>query len=215
MAAAVISLLCPTRGRWELLRQSLDSAESRRAGAAAVEYLIAHDPGDIPPDLPWPAGTRFWQAPERFGYRRLHEYYNALAEKARGDWLLIWNDDARMRTTGWDQVIESQPAALLRLNHVGGPAHCNPFPAVPGAWARHLGHLSLDPYADTWLQQLAESLGVQRPVPVDLDHDELKDATFAEGRAVTPLADYARDGLLGAWRQDQARLAALLGRSAP
>jgi hypothetical protein len=45
--------------------------------------------------------------PERFGYYQLHRYVNALAERANGDRLLLWNDDATLVTLEWDSVIGS------------------------------------------------------------------------------------------------------------
>ena len=98
------------------LAGSLASLESRRTGSSRVEYLVAHDPDD-PPPYPPPPDARFWEAPERYGYQRLHEYYNALAAQARGDWLFIWNDDARMASEGWDEVIEAQEPAFLFPQH--------------------------------------------------------------------------------------------------
>ena len=56
------------------------------------------------------------------------------------------------------------------------------------------------------MQQLAEALGVQRKIPVQLTHATPDDPTWREGRAVTPLANYARDSLTAAWETDLARL---------
>ncbi len=200
----MISVLCPTRRRWDMLAASLASLEDRRTGDGTAEYLVAHDPDD-PPPYPPPPHARFWEAPQRYGYQRLHEYYNALAAQAQGDWLFIWNDDARLLSAGWDEVIEAQEPALLRPGH-NGPPHCNAFPVVPAEWIRLLGHVSLDPYVDTWLQQLAEASGAQRGIPVQLTHTAPDDPTQREGRAVTPLANYSRDGLTAAWETDLARL---------
>jgi hypothetical protein len=44
------------------------------------------------------------------GYDSLHEYYNELASKATGDWLMLWNDDAVMETEGWDEKIGNAAA---------------------------------------------------------------------------------------------------------
>ena len=34
----------------------------------------------------------------------MHEYNNMLAEISSGDWIL-WNDDSRMSSTNWDELI--------------------------------------------------------------------------------------------------------------
>ena len=40
----MITVLCPTRRRWDMLTESLESLESRRTGDGTAEYLVAHDP---------------------------------------------------------------------------------------------------------------------------------------------------------------------------
>ena len=124
----MISVLCPTRRRWDCSPSPwLAGIPPHRGGTA--EYLVAHDPDDLPP-YPPPPHARFWEAPQRYGYQRLHEYYNALAARAQGNWLFIWNDDARLVSEGWDEVIEAQAPAFLLPGH-DGPPHCNPFPVWP------------------------------------------------------------------------------------
>lgn len=188
----MISLLCPTRGRPDSLWESIGSLNDHAADVGAHEVLVAADP-DERDSYAWAddlAGVRLWTAPERFGYRCLHEYYNALAAMAAGEWLMIWNDDARMLTPGWDAVIEgalsASPGVLwMKANHCDGG---NLFPAWPRAWSEALGHVSLSPHCDMWIQHLGQGLGCQRPVPVEILHDRKDvtgghdDATYAEGR---------------------------------
>jgi hypothetical protein len=39
----------------------------------------------------------------QWGYSKLNHYYTTMALQAKGQWLMIWNDDAVMLTNGWDQ----------------------------------------------------------------------------------------------------------------
>lgn len=109
-----------------------------------------------------PAGrTRYFA---RHGYRNLHLYYNALASDASGDWLLVWNDDARMARPNWDVFIHEhdhrRPVALnLTSEH---PGAMNLFPCVSRAWYETVGHLSLQAHTDTWIQDVSREAGVER-----------------------------------------------------
>lgn len=193
----MISVLLPTRGRPESLVESVNSLRetaSRHGAFAEFEVLVATDPDDTASFMAachLPGMHRVWVAPERYGYSRLHMYYNELARRARGDWLLLWNDDARMVTKGWDKVIEDQKPAVLwtRANHCGD---ANLFPAWPKAWSDAMGHVSLSPHVDLWLGQVANSIQCHARIPVEIFHDRKDvtgghdDQTYAEGRALMP-----------------------------
>lgn len=198
--------MCPTRRRWELLFGSLASLRDLADAPSQVEYLVAHDSDDVPPDLDWSPSVKFWQAPERYGYAGLHYYYNQLALLARGDWLFLWNDDAVMHTRGWDTVVVNHKPAHLFTRH-DGPMHCNAFPIWPAEWTHILGHVSLGCFCDSWLQWIAEQLGTQQQVDIYLTHQTPNDLTFIEGRGRNPV-QYGLEPLLA---EDVQRLGAHLG----
>jgi hypothetical protein len=176
--------------------ESIDSLLDNASAPHVVEILIAVDPDE---QRYWRAcafsGGSVWAAPERFGYARLHEYYNFLASKARGEWLMLWNDDARMRTAGWDDIIHGSaglqysPMSVLwpQVNHAEGG---NLFPVWPRWWADTMGYVSLASNIDVWVSEIARRLGVEQRIPVEIFHDRADvtgghdDQTFAEGRAL-------------------------------
>ena len=213
----MISLLCPTRGRAASLVVSVNGLLDLADTPSEVEVLVATDPDDtgiyVGGDYGDGGKVWVWQAPERYGYARLHEYYNALASIASGEWLMIWNDDARMITPGWDTVIAAQPPGVLwmKANHCGGG---NLFPAWPRAWSEALGHVSLVPHCDMWIQHIGQALGCQRQVPVEILHDRKDvtgghdDQTYAEGRG--PLGP---NGMTGAFPAELVREDAAVIRS--
>jgi hypothetical protein len=202
----VISVLIPSRGRPFGLEQSFRSLVDLAAQPGRVEILVAVDPDD--PDTRQMADSLgevecgisgrdpigLWMAPERFGYAGLERYYNHLAGMASGEWLLIFNDDCRMLTPGWDEIIHAQqPAALwLAANHAPGG---NFFPAFPRSWADAWGHVALVANIDVWIQEVATRAGLHRKIPVEVFHDRFDvtgnaandDATYREGRAVMGL----------------------------
>ncbi len=189
----MISALVPSRGRPEALAGSIASLLGLAAGPDAVEVVAAIDPDDAWRYEQWVyPSTRILVTPERYGHARIHEYMNALAAMASGEWLLNWNDDAVMLTPGWDAVIASRAPGVLwpSANHHPG---CNIFPAWPAEWTRLTGHMSLAPNCDSWIQDLGERLGRQERIPVEVFHDRhnqtgsgrFDDATYAEGTALS------------------------------
>ncbi|HEY6117710.1 MAG TPA: glycosyltransferase, partial [Candidatus Dormibacteraeota bacterium] len=110
----MISVLLPSRGRPKALEETITGLLRLADEPDAIQVLVAADPDDdgtLAAELP--DQVTVWTAPQRYGYPRLHEYVNALAAQAGGDWLMLWNDDARILTPGWDQAIEAAPQAVL------------------------------------------------------------------------------------------------------
>lgn len=177
-----ISVLLPTRNRPELLSRSVDSLLDLAEDPDSIEILLAVDP-DAPAWL-LRGKALVWTAPERYGGSRMQEYYNRLATLASGEWLMLWNDDAAMLTPGWDAVVRAHPGLCLWLDHMGtGPGHCNMFPIWPKAWTDRLGRIADgSPRVDTWIQEVAEIMGRQVKVPVQLQHISPDDETWREGR---------------------------------
>lgn len=216
MGDQLISVLLPSRGRPKALAESVSTLLGLADRPGGIEIIIAADPDDEPTlqtELPWQA--RLWTAPERYGYSRLHEYVNRLAEQADGDWLMLWNDDARILTPGWDTVIEAAPTGVL-WPHSNDIPTCNTFPIWPRTWTDRLGHVSLSPHNDSWIQYLGQSLGRHERVAVEVLHDRADltgghdDQTRAESLAGYRSADYASPAMQAAREADVAVLRALL-----
>lgn len=178
-----ISVLLPTRNRPGLLANTIRSLLNNADDPDNIEILLAVDP-DAPAEPQPFAQVRTWTAPERFGSARMEKYYNHLAAIASGTWLMIWNDDVTMHTAHWDSIVRANPGLCLWLDHMGtGPEHCNMFPVWPRAWTEAIGHIADgSPRVDTWLQEVAELLGKQVKVPVQVRHISPDDQTWREGR---------------------------------
>lgn len=186
-----ISLVFTSRGRPGDLAETLDGLWKLADHPAGLEAIVGIDPDDetmqtiFRPVLPprcW-----CWTAPERYGYQGLHLYLNQLATKARGSWLMWWNDDMRMQTQGWDTIIRLAPQGVLwpAANHVH---HANIAPIWPKAWSDAAGLVTPTMHMDTWLQYVGEHLGLHHQVPIEIIHDRADvtgnhdDQTYAEGR---------------------------------
>lgn len=128
---------------------------------------------------------------------------------------MLWNDDARILTEGWDTIVAEQPPSVL-WPHSNDIANCNTFPIWPRTWTEHLGHVSLSPHCDSWIQFLGQSLGRHDRIDVEILHDRADltgghdDQTRAESLAGYRTADYGSPAMEAARAADVASLRALL-----
>jgi len=177
-----ISLLLPTRGRTDMLKRSILSLYDLAKNPTQIELLLAFDKDDQA-SLEWCKNNVFPILETRgidakvieftpMGYVKLHEYVNALAGLADGDWLMFWNDDAVMQTQDWDLEIIQHTGKFLCLRM---PTHnCHPyaiFPIVPRDWFYLLGRLSSHQLTDATISQIAYVVGIMQNINVKVVHD--------------------------------------------
>ena len=166
----MISVLIPSRKRARELGFSVKSLRRLAKDPDSVEILVAADPDDQETiDTAKQLNTELHVAPQRYGYPGLHHYYNFLASKASGDWLFVFNDDTRMRTAGWDEIIQSCEPGILHPEIDYVPEH-NSFPVLPGEWVRLLGHLCLSEGVDLWIHELGRMTSTMAKIPVRIHH---------------------------------------------
>ncbi len=191
----MISVLLPSRGRPESLAASIGSLRDLAHQSVDIEVLVAADDDD-PPTIraARDIGAEVLVSP-RYGYDRLHMYVNTLAHRARGEWLLLWNDDARMLTPGWGRRVSEAPIGVLWPAH-NGSQFLNVFPAVHRSIVEALGHFSLSPHCDSWMQDVAEAVGAHHHIDVAVLHDRFDltgghdDQTYREAQTGYRTADY-------------------------
>lgn len=204
----MISVLLPSRGRPLSLADSIGSLRVMANDPAALEILVAADPDD-PATAKAAEQSRAtcWTAPTRYGYHQLHRYVNHLATLASGEWLLLWNDDARMLTPGWDRRVEEAEPGVLWSAHNDSPA-LNIFPIAHRSIIETLGHFSLSPHCDSWAQDVATAVGAHHRIPVDVLHDRHdltgghNDQTFRDAQAGYRTADYHSSEMVALRRRD-------------
>jgi hypothetical protein len=136
----------------------------------------------------------------RVGYPRMHEMVNFLATKAKGDWLLLWNDDALMHTSDWvsklPTITHDYPQVL---NIYNSNPEVNLFPLINRCMYDTMGHYSLSAHCDSWVQDIANQLDIHTFVPdIEVEHlrDKINDETkqHSQGAYATtsPLHSSAR-----------------------
>ena len=211
MGEPAVSILLPSRGRPQSLARTCESLRAHASDAARIEVLVGYDEddprtGDVADDLDCRSVVF-----SRHGYDKLHLYVNYLAELAYGRWLFLWNDDAVMQTDFWDLILDrydSNTSLVLSPSSTGvGHSMCC-FPIVSCALFSRLGHMSLSPHIDSWLQDLGNQAGILRNVDVNILHDRYdltgghNDETWAESRSGYRTSEFYSEPMQKLLRRD-------------
>ena len=179
----IISILLPTRGRREVLKNSIVTLIDNATYPKRLEILLGIDDDDeglqeyiseeIAPLLKENLVECRANIFQPLGYENLHTYVNTLASNANGEWLMFWNDDGLMTTEGWDEIICTYNGQFKLLapkdNHEGHPYAI--FPIVPNDWFKLMEHLSLNAQNDAWLSHIAYMLDIFERIDVEFIHD--------------------------------------------
>ena len=166
----MISVLTPTRGRPDLMDRMLKSAFVTASNPKEVEFLFYIDIDD-------PKLKQYKGLPHINGCNaeivvgdpiRPIQSWNVLAKKAKGDLLMLGNDDLVFGSVGWDVAFHKAAKkykddiyCLWANDLINGGNHCA-FPVVSRKWVDTLGYftkeLFLAGYVDTWIFEMAKSL---------------------------------------------------------
>lgn len=168
----LISIILPTRKRFEYLQLSIDSLLKTSANKGSVEIMCLFDDDDSETIERYSSWAKDFQHKElivpRLGYAGMHRYNNMLCEASSGNWLFLWNDDSRMVSPGWDNVIINEyrgqfvMLSPMNLNNVEYTReHCM-FPILPRKWFEVTGRLSPWQQTDTYLNRIAKPLNLFR-----------------------------------------------------
>lgn len=185
----LVSVLIPSRGRPKSLLEAIDSLYSLAKNTNLIELILKLDSDDketisVVTSLPLPIKTII--SPRGNGYWDMHHWVNDMCAISKGDWLYLFNDDARMTTQDWDQL-------LLRVQIA------NAFPGVEDVcllvsptiyhpnshefmFLRHttykiLGHWSLSPQNDSWIHAVLSMIRFVFDYPIYVQHEEIDDVT--------------------------------------
>lgn len=204
----LVSIMIPTRGRPEHLLAAIDSAVSLAVDSSRLEFLLKIDDDDAPtiqtadrlmasfPSLK----IRVVVSPRGRGYHEMHEWINQLAAQADGDWVFLFNDDARFKTPEWDALLTVMgtknawvgigDVCLLVAPTIGRPM-TQEFFFLRRKVVHLLGHLSLSPHNDNWIYTVMKFCGCTMQCPIEIEHlsdviaDEIRDSTVEAYRTTS------------------------------
>jgi hypothetical protein len=174
-----ISLLCPTRGRPGRFADFVRSVAETASGPDRVEILGYVDDDD-PEKASYLAAYKSFAVDRAIAALRTVELHvgeplntplinNILADAARGDILMIANDDQIFRTKGWDLRIDEEaarfPDGIFCMWFDDGRYRekiCT-FPILGRRWVETLGYIEPPLFehfnCDLWTWQIAQMIG--------------------------------------------------------
>lgn len=186
----LVSVLLPSRGRPAGLFNAVSSLIARCDSPESIEILIRLDDDDHESQkaVEYMNGIfgdatsiRTIIGPRGDGYIALHKFVEELCAVARGDFLLLFNDDTLMDTNGWDTELGRfrNELCVLRLR---SPiprefSHLTAFPAVHRKVHQIIGHFSLNGFCDAWIQDISRGAGIERFCGVRVTHRQKHDGT--------------------------------------
>lgn len=150
----------PSRNRPEMAEESIQSL-----GEGDFEVLIFLDDDDENilqyKDMAKKyKNVRIFVQP-RETYYKFHKMINFLSAKAKGDWLLLWNDDAFMQGE-WIHNLEKSNHEKIYVVRFGDSGNrLNLFPAISRKMYEVMGFYSMSPHCDSWVQDLSRDLGCE------------------------------------------------------
>ncbi len=161
----LVSILLPSRKRFDALLKSVKSLYDKAGNPELIELLLRFDEDDLDSiarikEIDEITTNYQYIIGERYeGYFSLDKFVNELCEISQGDFFLLWNDDALMMNYNWDGVIslyESETVCLQMDN--------NHFPYIFPIISRDiyeaLGYFSGFP-CDTWIHDVCSPLGIE------------------------------------------------------
>lgn len=228
-----IAVLLPTRGRTDGLKRSLEDLVNLANNPEKIQIMLGFDNDDSvglnyfeTTVQPWLDTTKVEYTAMSFdplGYIRLNEYVNTLARASDATWLIFWNDDAVMKSQGWDSTIVSYTGQFKLLAFDTHKKHpYSIFPIVPREWLDLLGYLSPHQISDAWLSQQAYMLDIMERTDIVVEHDRydltgnnydetFKNRPMLEGNPSHPLDFHNHQQTLKR-NQDAAKIAQYLER---
>lgn len=222
----LVSVLIPTRGRPQWLWESMTSLWETADNRGNVEFLLKVDDDDtatidflkdtIHPTAP----VKVFTSPRGRGYAEIHHWINQLAGHAKGTWLLVWNDDARMLTKGWDTMVEcyipvdgvwhGAEGIICKVPTINGNLGNTAFFFLHRKVYEILGRLSYIPHCDTWVSSLMRMVDSLLYIPpIQVTHDEHhRDKVWQEGDPHRTTSEYTSRNLdgMGVKLQDALKL---------
>lgn len=194
----LVSILIPTRGRSQHLCVAVDSFYSLAKDKSLLEFVFKVDDDDLPTIdtvkkiselIP---SCKVLISPRGRGYLDMHKWVNQMCETSSGQWLFLANDDVKMVKDAWDQILlgvgtaQSWPGidelCLLVFPTVGRP-DAQEFLALRRGTFDLLGHFSILPHNDTWINGIMNFCGCVLHVPIFVEHysDQVIDDIRREG----------------------------------
>jgi len=182
-----ISVLIPTRNRFDELSKTISSIMDNAKHKDQIEIILRVDDDDTPftsriHELPYASNIKIKSGPRYDGYRSLDIFLNELYSIASGQWLFMPGDDCRVRTKDWDLLLEPFEGQPVCLNHLPALPHRDRwyFPILSSMIPQVLGYVARYSFYDGYIYKYSSLAGIIRNIDLDIHHEALKDQTRVE-----------------------------------
>lgn len=184
------SIILPSRDRVGLLGQMLDSFKDNTDDLSQLEILIVHDDDDNEtPGFIDQLPKETYGFVKKFSTKRSlnfsKDYYNFLASKATGEWIICGNDDMRCQTPHWDslsyEILKDKPRVIYGYiedglggakARGGGKYCCFPLQGMVGVRAMGFVFPTRIPVwgADMWARNTYDQINSAVDLPITFFH---------------------------------------------
>lgn len=195
----LVSVLIPTRNRVNRLQETLQSFISTSSDINSIEFVLKIDDDDLDTidfvsklEASFNLRIKKIISPRGAGYSDLHIFSNRSAQIANGDWLFIFNDDAKMLTKGWDALIAN---TIIMEPYYGIDKLCILYPNdvfsfcfIRKSTFNILGHLAEDCLVDRWIYDIVCMVHhVIRIEDIEIGHknDDIMEETKSKSYSAT------------------------------
>jgi hypothetical protein len=162
----IVSILLPTRKRFDLMLKSVKSLYDKATFPEKIELLLWFDDDDlesisrIKEVEKITTNYQFLIGDRELGYSSLHKFVNSLCKISTGRYLLLWNDDALMMNSSWDEVLTLYDGKTVCIQ-IDNNHYPHIFPIISRDIYEVLGHFSLNAHNDTWMHEVCKSSGIE------------------------------------------------------
>ena len=174
----MFSVICATRGRPNFMERLYNSLVQTISDSTKLEVMWYIDEDDqISKDKAVELNTMYISA--KRGEFSLAEAYNKMANIVRGEYIYAVGDDVVFHTPHWDVIVEKAfdryPDKILLAGGMDGlNKQLITHPVVHKNWIKALGRLNppffRDCYIDTWMNEVARTVGRLEWLPIYVEH---------------------------------------------
>lgn len=189
----LVSIIIATRKRVPQLLEAVDSCWGLAVDKSLLEFVFKVDDDDLDTiraveRIATKTTCQMIISPRERGYLSQGEWNNAMGERAAGDWLFLFSDDARMVTQGWDQILLNTMdstwhgtgemlllAPTLQRFDVDDlllKIYAYEFPFLRRSTFQALGHWGDPrwPYSDNWIWHVMNMVGSAMISTIYIEH---------------------------------------------
>ena len=171
----MISLLTPTRDRFNNIKKMIDSITSTAFSQENYEIIFGVDNDDLKTansinEYLSDKNINFKIVYfERLFYKNFHLYMYELYKHSKGDLLWLFPDDVEILTNHWDIILEeykNEMYLMVELNDEHKDWEFSLIPIISSKWPNVVGRIADNSQTDLWLGEIARSLKIIKKVKI-------------------------------------------------